>query len=299
MIAIDIKLKKARDAAKKLLALGAPASVNAAIKTHLKQSLLLESMGETKRSDRIVAFCRAAKVIDPLELAVALGDRARVGLGYLFANGTGADISRALEGRIVDGVLDLSVAEIAELPAQVGALAKVVELESVEQSPAHVARDRARHEIARAPQSVGEPALEDPGRRRQAPADEARARPQSLFSVPDAGPRDVDAPPSRHLQRAIRRARGPHRHADEIGGLTELETFAYRYQIIERLPDSLFTLRKLTELDLMTCTLPAEIPRQFAELTSLRTLELSYSTWASRAAELRRLLPECAISATR
>ena len=300
VIAIDIKLKKAREAAKKLLALGAPASVNAAIKTHLKQSLLLESMGETKRSDRIVAFCRAAKVIDPLELAVALGYRARVGLGYLFANGTGADVSRALEGRVVDGVLDLSVAEIAELPAQVGALAKVVELDlsnnhlrtwpdALHDMKSLARLDLSGNQLSKIPAAAGKLRLT----KLALGHNRFSAFPMPVLEMSTL--RHLDISSEQYVEREVRIAGIP----DEIGGLTELETFAYRYQIIERLPDSLFTLRKLTELDLMTCTLPAEIPRQFAELTSLRTLELSYSTWASRAAELRRLLPECAISATR
>ena len=301
VVSMDVKLKKSRAAAKRQLAAMAPASLTNAIKVHLQQSLLLESMGETKRSDRITAFCRAAKVIDPLELAIALGARARVALAYVFAHGKPADITRALEMRVDrDGVLDLSIAELAEIPAELAALPVVaLDLSSnhlkawpdvLGKMPSLARLDLSSNRITKLPAAAGklrltELALADNG---------MRTFPMPVLEITTL--RRLDLSNSQHYVDDEARITGL---PDGIGALKQLASFAYRFQILEQLPASLFTLRALTELDLMMCTLPAEIPAELAKLTSLRTLELGYSTWATRAPELRRLLPNCTISATR
>ena len=93
-------------------------------------------------------------------------------------------------------------------------------------------------------------------------------------------------------------AQGDERFAgmpDDIGALVNLESLGYAQYKVPRLPESLFTLKRLTTLDLMFCTL--QIPPQLASLASLRTLQLSYSSWRDRAPELREMLPNCKVIA--
>jgi Leucine-rich repeat (LRR) protein len=196
-------------------------------------------------------------------------------------------------------VLDLHLAEIAAVPSQVGALASVVELdlsqnhltrwpEPVLAMPALERLDLSSNRIARVPETAGALRLTalDLGRNRM------RHFPMAVLNI--ATLVELDVSNSQDYVDDEARITGL---PEQIGALQRLERFSYRFQIIEAFPDALFALPRLAELDLMMCTLPEAIPSRLAELAALTQLDLRYSTWASRAPAIRKLLPGCKVLA--
>lgn len=296
VVAQDTKLKKSRDVAKKLLAVHAPKALNDALRVHLKQSLLLESMGETKRSARIDAFCKDAG-IEPLDLADLLARRARVGAKYVFQHAPSARIAVLLRDLTKGGALDLSGLELTAAPEELAMLDEVAEL------------DLSSNHLSRWP----EPVLRMKSLRRldlsvnriaQVPATAVAIGLRALFM---RGCQLTEVPPAIVKMTTLEELElSSVQYVDDapritglppgIGALTKLRDLSFHYNVVPELPAALFSLPSLEHLDLMSCDLPRDIPKDFAKLTTMRTLDVKYSTWSNRGDELRALLPrECTL----
>ncbi|HEU0033275.1 MAG TPA: TIGR02996 domain-containing protein [Kofleriaceae bacterium] len=297
-VAQDIKLGKSRDAAKKLIALRAPA-VDAAMKKHLKSSLLLESMGEAKRSDRIRAFCNQASAIDPLELAHRLVARGRAGLGYVLARGTTEDITRVLDTIVArsGGVLDLSAADLATVPAEVAAFTHV---EDVNLAGNHLRKfpeavlaltslrrlDLQGNRIARVPDAIASLPLE----RLSLAFNRLRQFPQQVLALSRLEVLEL----SNQHEYGEDEAR-IHGIPEGIGALHRLRKLGFGFNVLDRFPASFWEL-PIEELDFVSCTLPVAIPRELAKLARLEKLTIAYSSWASRKTELQAMLPRVTVT---
>lgn len=302
IVAQDVELgAKPRAEAKKLIALSGLASLDAAYRDYLRSSLLLTSLGETKRSERIAVFAAASEVIDPLELAHLLVARARVGLGYVFERGAASEIDRALEAVIARSddkkTLDLSVCELGAVPERIG---KLHSIETVNLSSNHLTRwpeplgnmaalrrlDLSTNRVHRIPEEAAKLRLThlDVG------DNWMRRFPLPILEIETL--EELDVSNCQHYVENEARIQGI---PEEIGRLRRLTKFAYTFQIIDEFPSGFFELSSLEDLDLSFCNLPAEIPPEFANLERLRKLDIGYSTWAKRRPELQKLLPKCAI----
>jgi hypothetical protein len=84
---------------------------------------------------------------------------------------------------------------------------------------------------------------------------------------------------------------------EEIGKLKKLKFLGYRFNILptlETFPAALWKL-PLETLDLGWCELPNEIPEELASMKKLKKLVVMHSSWASKKAALKKLLPKCEI----
>jgi hypothetical protein len=291
----DTKLKKSREAAKKLVALHAP-EVKAAFDAHLKSSVLNTAMGETKRTDRLGAFAQQAK-LDVLELAMRFVERADVGFGTVLAQGSSA-ISRALDIMVAKTggkTLDLSAKELDAAPAEISKL-KVEEVklcynhftkfpEPVLAMKSISRLDLSQNRLGKIPDGISNLKLVE----LDISGNRWRRFPMAVLEIPTLEKLDI----SNHQEYVENEARisGV---PDGIGKLTKLKRFSYRFNIIEAFPDTLWLL-PLEELDIGWCSLPDELPPQLAKMKKLKTLTVMYSTWADRKAELKKLLPKCEI----
>lgn len=303
----DVALEKSRDEAKKLLAIHAPVTLNEAAKTHLRSSLLLDGLGETKRADRITTFCSAAKVIDGVELAELLALRAKVGLKYLFANAPSPRIVRVLQAITSkennQRTLDLSTKELGDddVPEE---LAKLTDLERLDLSSNHLTQfpaillsmkalrhlDLSGNRVTRVPDDAPKklPALES----FSLGFNRLRSFPKPVLAM-----KNLEELCLGNSQDYVENEAQITGLPSDIGQLQNLRLFDYSFNLLPALPAELFTLKKLEELRLFQCSLPKTIPDGLTKLPKLRRLDVAYSTWASRRSELKKLLPRCVIEA--
>ncbi len=301
----DLALKKSRDEAKKLLAIHAPVTLNEAAKTHLRSSLLLDGLGETKRADRITTFCNAAKVVDGVELAELLALRAKVGLKYLFANAPSPRIVRVLQAITSKEnnqlTLDLSTKELGndDVPEE---LAKLTDLERLDLSSNHLTQlpaillsmktlrhlDLSCNRVSRIPDDMPKklPALES----FSLGFNRLRTFPKPVLEM-----KNLEELCLGNSQDYVENEAQITGLPSDIGQLQNLRLFDYSFNLLPALPAELFTLKKLEELRLFQCSLPKTIPDGLTKLPKLRKLDVAYSTWASKRSELKKLLPKCVI----
>ena len=300
VVAQDVTLKRSRDVAKKLLAVHAPPSVIKAMNERLKSSLLA-SQGETKRSDRIAAFCRAAKVIDPIELAELLVMRARVGLKYLVENAPAARVVDVLRRMTTaERTLDLRHLNLAKVPKEVAELDDVVELvltgNGLDGWPEPVLAmkslrhlDLSHNWVKRVPEAAAKLKVVE------LRMDQCRldAFPRAVFEMKLL--ERLSLANDTQWDRAPRTGLPP-----EIGRLTNLRALHYDFHHLDTIPNGLFDLELLDELSLVQCDVPKEIPAGFSKLKNLQKLDVSLTDWASKKNELASLLPKgCEITARR
>jgi uncharacterized protein (TIGR02996 family) len=300
LVVQDTTLGKSRDAAKKLIALHAPV-VDAAVKAHLKSSVLNTSMGETKRTDRLAAFAKQSK-LDAMDFAMLLLRRAKLGLAYVIANGTSAQITQALEILVEHGggtKLDLSHRELSVVPDEVAKLSKVEELNlrgnHFTKFPEHVLAMKSlvklnvsHNRIAKIPDAIAKTKLVELDIR----SCRWRKFPAAVLGI--ATLETLEMSNSRDYTENEARITGI---PAEIGRLTKLKRFGYGFNILTGgSPDALWKL-PLEALDLGFCDLPDELPAELASLKKLKLLRVVYTGWKAKKAALKKLLPKCEIEA--
>lgn len=298
LVCQDVSFKgKVRSDAKKLFALHAPEKLKRAVEKHLKTSLLLESLGEGKRAERIADLCREGGTLEPVALARLLLERARVGLMAILAQGSSAEIAAALELLRNGDELDLSTRELYDLPAELGAMKG---LRALDLSGNHLGKlpppllaleglerlDLTGNTL-RATKGIGALAslrALELGHNRLARVPTEVLALSALEALGLASEQYVDF--------EVRIQGIP----DEIRRLARLKRLDLTYAVIESFPEGFFALA-LEELRLFSASLPAEVPEGFARLERLRTLDLRYSAWsdAKQVKRLAKLLPGCEI----
>lgn len=304
IVAQDVALdKKPREGAKKLLARYAPPAVTAAMREHLKVSVLLDGLGESNRFMRITGFVRDSEgAVDGVAFARALVARARVGTQYVFANGGPEDHRAALAAIVAKHdpptTLELQALDLARLPL---AVEQFPAIETVylygnrfNRFPRELLRlpnlkhlDLARNQLVDVPADLDQLPIEV----LSLSGNPMTEFPAGVIALA-ATLRELDLSSNQTYAPDETRLRGL---PESIGALTRLEVLRYRYNILAEFPAALWTLPRLRELDLMTCELPAELP---AQLGHLKKLDVRYSTWAARGDELVARFPGVEILAT-
>ena len=290
-----------RKEARKLFNLLASARLKLAVKTHLKSSLLLESMGEDKRAARAVAFCRTVGTIAPHELCRRLAVRAGVGVKYLFDTGQPELIHAAFVAITAGGAISLAARELEAVPQQLSELSWLREL------------DLSNNHLSRFP----EPVLQLTGLERlDLSGNRLWKIPDGLAALHQLRVLDLSKNRLTRFPRAVCQLRQleqldlsspsaygkkPRQLLDlpvEIGQLTQLRRLAFRSNRPAALPDQLWSLPALERLDLVGCVLPAAIPPGIAKARALIELRIGYTAWVTDPLrrQLRQLLPGCRIS---
>ncbi len=299
----DTTLKKSRDGAKKLLAVYAPPAVSEAMREHLKVSVLVPGMGEANRFARITGFAKAAGgAVAGLDLARLLVARSRVGTQYVFAHGDRADVHAAiaaiLERTGSPKELQLQGHELVDVPAEI---AEFAQLESVQLAgnrftefprallalPRLKKVDLARNRVRDVPPELAATGLES-----LSLADNALTLfPMGLLAVTSLRELDLSSTQT-YLPDEPRITGMP----DGIRALQRLQRLRYHYNVLRELPDGLFALPALVELDFMLCELPSVVPiEQLARLTKLARIDLRFSTWSDQHAAIKLALPDVTV----
>lgn len=292
----DVKLAAPlRKRAKKLFALHAPPALQKAVAKHLKTSLLLDSLGETKRAERIVAVADDSQAFPALALAERLHAHAGVALGAIIELGDDAAIRAALASRVTaDGSLDLSTQEFYELP---GAVSAFPALRRIDLSGNHLPSfpeallalegleglDLTGNALTSLPDALdGLAKLRSLSLR----YNQLRSFPPVLTRLSRLETLDLASEQYGYHDARIRGIPG------DIDALEQLRELNYQFNIVERFPETFFTLPKLETLILRSAQLPEIIPQDLAKLPALSELVVAYSSWAERGDELRELLPK-------
>ncbi|MCX5743188.1 MAG: hypothetical protein NT062_11910 [Proteobacteria bacterium] len=300
----DTTLKKSRDGAKKLLTLYAPPAVSEAMREHLKVSVLVPGMGEANRFARLSRFAEAAGTVDGLDLARLLVARASVGTQYVFARGDRADARAAIAALLARHAspteLHLQAHELAQVPA---AIADFPQLETIHLDgnrfvefprelldlPRLRKVDLARNRVHDVPHELAATGLAS----LSLAANALTTFPMGVLAVTSL--RELDLSSTQTYMPDETRITGL---PDGIRALQRLERLRYHFNILRELPDGLFTLPALVELDFMMCELPDQVPlAQLARLPKLARLDVRFSTWRERQAELAAALPNVTIVA--